>query len=242
MEKLPRAHEVAVNAALLPSIATTGFAIAFMHAALPTHWLPFVLAGRGQGWGRGKTLTVVLLSGAAHVLFTVMLGVLVVWLGMETSRWTGGVFTYVASAVLIGFGFYYFLRQRAGAGHRHIFEVRRDRGGVGAALPAGPAVTGAPQAARSDRAVILGLLAAVTLSPCESFLPVYLAGIGSGLAGFLLLSVVLTGATLAGMVVFTSIALVSLERLKLAALERYENAIIGTLLCCLGIVVLVVER
>ena len=237
---LKRPNEVAVNAALLPSIAATGFAIAFMHAALPTHWLPFVLAGRGQGWGRGKTLGVVLLSGAAHVVFTVLLGVLVVWLGVETSRWAGGLFAYLASGVLILFGLFYLFRQSAGMGHRHVFAFRRAADGVGESVDDGRSAA-APRPTRSDKAVILGLLAAVTLSPCEGFLPIYLAGIGYGFAGFLLLSAVLTGATLAGMVVFTSIALVSLERLKLAALERYENAVIGGLLCFLGVLVLVFE-
>lgn len=47
------------------SIASTGFAVAFLHAAIPTHWLPFVLATRGQRWSTAKTLSVTVLAGFA---------------------------------------------------------------------------------------------------------------------------------------------------------------------------------
>jgi hypothetical protein len=232
---------VAVNSALLPSIAATGFGVAFLHAALPTHWLPFVLAGRGQGWGRTKTLSVAVLSGLGHVLFTALLGVLVVWLGLETSRATGDVFVYIASGVLLLFGSYYLLRHDGP--HRHLLDLRFRRSGVAGGRGSSVEGTTRPTGQRaSDKAVILGLLTTLTLSPCESFLPVYLAGIGYGAAGFLLLSAVLTGATLAGMVAFTWIAIASLDRLEVAALERYESAILGTLLCLLGVLVLVLER
>lgn len=101
------------------SIVATGFVVAFAHAAIPTHWLPFVLAGRGQRWGKAKTLMVVALCGSGHVLFTTILGVLVVWLGIETSKWTGNVFPWIAGGALILFGIYYLVRQARGGAHGH---------------------------------------------------------------------------------------------------------------------------
>lgn len=101
------------------SIVATGFVVAFAHAAIPTHWLPFVLAGRGQRWSKAKTLMVVALCGSGHVLFTTVLGVLVVWLGLETSKVTGNVFPWIAGGALILFGLYYLVRQARGGGHGH---------------------------------------------------------------------------------------------------------------------------
>jgi nickel/cobalt exporter len=95
--------------------------------------------------------------------------------------------------------------------------------------------------ARSDRAVIVGLLALLTFSPCEGFLPVYLTGIRYGWAGFALLSVVLALATVTGMVIFTWLTLTGLERLKLEAVERVESGILGAVLCTLGLAVMVFE-
>lgn len=95
---------------LLAPILTTGFVVAFLHAALPTHSLPFVLAGRGQRWSLAKTLSVTALAGLGHVLFTTILGGIVVGLGIETTHWTGDVFPFLAGSVLIVFGFYYLAR------------------------------------------------------------------------------------------------------------------------------------
>jgi nickel/cobalt exporter len=94
----------------------------------------------------------------------------------------------------------------------------------------------------SDGAAILSLLTLLTFSPCEGFLPVYLSGITYGWLGFALLSAVLAVATLAGMVLFTWLSLLGLQRIRLGALERFEGAILGGLLCVLGVAIMVFER
>lgn len=108
-----------MNETVFLSIAVTGFLVAFAHAAIPTHWLPFVLAGRGQRWSKGKTIAVVVLCGIGHVLFTTVLGALVVWLGIETSKWTGDIFPWIAGLALVAFGLFYLYRQWRGDGHGH---------------------------------------------------------------------------------------------------------------------------
>lgn len=220
---------------ILFSIAATGFAVAFAHAAIPTHWLPFVLAGRGQRWSRPKTLAVTALCGSGHVLFTTILGAVVVWLGIETSKWTGNIFPWIAGGALILFGLYYLVRQLRGSGHGHHHfgaghgHDHSDHGGHGHAAPK------AVPAAGSDRAVILSLFTLLSFSPCEGFLPVYLSGIRYGWGGFLMLSGVLALATIAGMVIFTWLTLLGMDRLRLEFLERYESGILGALILFLGI-------
>lgn len=352
-----------MNETFLLSIMATGFVVAFAHAAIPTHWLPFVMAGRGQRWSKSKTLLVVALCGAGHVLFTTMLGVLVVGLGIETSKWTGNVFPWIAGSALILFGLYYLVRQARGEGHGHshfgsgghshgghgghshdhphdqgqdhhahghddetkridtghgvlLLEVFEDgvpprfrlRAEAGAALPSIDAVSletlrpdGARQSfsfvakdgflesreeipephefdatfslshgshahrhalryeehahapatpavnatsasgsvkgatAKSDRAVIISLFTLLTFSPCEGFLPVYLSGISYGWSGFVLLSAILSLATISGMVIFTWLTMSGIERLRLEFLERYESGILGALILFLGV-------
>lgn len=240
-----------MTAAFFWSIVATGFTVAFAHAAIPTHWLPFVLAGRGQRWSKSKTLLVVALCGSGHVLFTTALGVLVVWLGIETSKWTGNVFPWIAGGALILFGLYYLVRQARGDGHGHSHfgpdgshgHGHHDHGHhdhEGHAHGSGDydhaqdrEVT--TKTAKSDRAVILGLFTLLTFSPCEGFLPVYLSGIAYGWIGFVILSAILAVATIAGMVVFTWLTLSGMERLQLGFLERYESAILGALILFLGV-------
>ena len=69
-----------MNDAALNTIAATGFTVAFFHAAIPTHWLPFVLVARARGWTHGKTLAVSMGAGLGHVLLTSLLGLGIAWL------------------------------------------------------------------------------------------------------------------------------------------------------------------
>ncbi len=71
-----------VNDVVFITLLTTGFAVGFLHAVIPTHWLPFVVAARVQNWNKTKTLVITGFAGAGHVLFTTALG-LVVNLGSD---------------------------------------------------------------------------------------------------------------------------------------------------------------
>ena len=215
-----------MNQTVLFSIITTGFVVAFLHSTIPTHWLPFVLAWRSQRWSRARLLGVTAFAASGHVLFTTALGVVVVWLGLNVDRLTGKVFPWIAGGALMAFGLSYIVRHLRG-GHHHAHGHAANPGKTVAAV--------------SDRAVILGLLTLLTFSPCEVFLPVYLSGIRYGWPGFALLSLILAGATFTGMMLFTSLAAAGLQRFRLAALERYEGAIVGTLLCLLGLAVMFLE-
>jgi nickel/cobalt exporter len=54
-----------MQSAVLTTIAATGFSVAFFHAAIPTHWLPFVLVSRARSWSRRRDLAVATLAGWA---------------------------------------------------------------------------------------------------------------------------------------------------------------------------------
>jgi nickel/cobalt transporter (NicO) family protein len=81
-----------MNATVLTSIAVTGFSVAFFHAAIPTHWLPFVLVARARGWGRGKAISVLALAGLGHVALMTLLGLAVAWLGFRLDEKIGEAF------------------------------------------------------------------------------------------------------------------------------------------------------
>jgi nickel/cobalt exporter len=253
-----------MSLSILYSIVVTGFTIAFFHAAIPTHWLPFVMASRAQKWSKPRTLGVVALAGAGHVFCTTLLGVLIVWLGIEFQRQMA-YFPWIAGGALISFGIYYLIQQFRGRGHTHIHLFgKHSHDGCGPAsagldlrdrrlmrqsqseLRQAEKVTfralGQPVKAKvSDRVAILSLVGMLTLSPCEAFLPVYFSGIKYGWQGFGILSVTLAAATILGMVVFTYLTMSGLERMKLTFLEKYESYLLGVLLCLLGIALIVFE-
>jgi hypothetical protein len=353
-----------MNETVLTTIALTGFGIAFFHAAIPTHWLPFVITAKAQRWDRNKTICVTALAGTGHVLFTALLGLLIAWFGIALHDKIGAWFHWIAGGALLLFGLFYVYRQLSGAGcgHSHLFgghsshgtsphlhvhehaplqpgphggalietgnglveiaivkdaesakfrlyPVSSQKHAAGAApaasmtletirpneerqsfsfqnadgylvstqpismpheftailsVPHGNHVHAyethfhkqsehklaeeaveivAPQRGRiSDRVAITSLLALLTFSPCESFLPVYVSGVRYGWMGFALLTAILSIGTVLGMVSFTWLTLSNLEKLNLRFLEKYESGIIGGLLCTLGVLIIVLEK
>jgi nickel/cobalt transporter (NicO) family protein len=224
--------------AVFATLAITGFGVAFFHAAIPTHWLPFVLTSRVQRWSRGKTIAVTALAGSGHVAATALLGLGITWFGTTLSKSIGDWFPRVAGGALLVFGLYYVIRQVSGHGHVHFpyphEHLHTERGH--------PHTHEGPPHRTSDRTAILSLLAFLTLSPCEGFLPFYVSGIRYGWTGFAILTLILSVATVLGMVVFTSLTLIGLGRIKLALLEKYESLVMGVLLCAVGLLILFFEH
>jgi hypothetical protein len=230
--------------AVFATLAITGFAVAFFHAAIPTHWLPFVLTSRVQHWSRPKTIAITALAGSGHVAATALLGLFITWFGTTLSQSIGNWFPRIAGGALIAFGFYYVVRQIRGHGHVHFpypHEHLHEQSGHAHSQSHTHPHDRARKPA-SDRAAILSLLAFLTFSPCEGFLPFYVSGIRYGWSGFAFLTIILSAATVLGMVVFTSLTLIGLGRIKLGLLEKYESLMMGTLLCAVGLLILFFEH
>jgi nickel/cobalt exporter len=233
-----------MNQAILTTIALTGFGVAFFHAAIPTHWLPFVLTARVQGWNASKTIAVTALAGTGHVLVTAALGLAITLFGAALSETVGAWFPRIAGGALLLFGLYYLVRQMIGKGHVHFHYPHEHlyEQGHGHEHDDHHHHRADSQAHRtSDRAAILSLLAFLTFSPCEGFVPFYVSGIRYGWGGFAVLTAVLSVATVAGMVLFTSLTLAGLSKLKLGVLEKYESLLMGILLCAVGILIILFE-
>jgi len=241
-----------MNQAILTTIALTGFGVAFFHAAIPTHWLPFVLTSRVQGWNKSKTIAVTALAGTGHVIVTAALGLAITLFGSALSETIGAWFPRIAGGALLLFGLYYLIRQLIGKGHVHFHYPHEHLHEHGHGHDHEHAHShdhhhdhdhdeGCQAHPTSDRAAILSLLAFLTFSPCEGFVPFYVSGIRYGWGGFAVLTAVLSIATVAGMVLFTSLTLAGLSKLKLGVLEKYESVLMGVLLCAVGILIILFE-
>ncbi len=235
-----------MNDSVLPTIAITGFGVAFFHSAIPTHWLPYVLAARAQRWSHSKTLAVTALAGTGHVIVTALLGLAIAGFGIALSDHIGAWFPRIAGGMLLLLGAFYLYRQSTGKGHahHHLF-CGHDHVHVGELEHehhhAAPPVS-SREAAPSDRIAITSLLTLLTFSPCEAFLPIYASGVRYGWAGFALLTAILSIGTVLGMVIFTWLTLAGVERIKLGLLEKYESGLIGSLLCAVGLLIIFFEK
>lgn len=205
------------------SFAAAGFGVALVHVAIPTHWLPFVLVGRAQGWGLRRVLATAATAAVGHILTTSVVGVLILLAGRLMEQWIQGVMHYAAAALLFGFGVFYLTRAFQ---HRMALAGMTDQ-----TIAAPPRV--------NDRAAWWGVVATLALSPGEVLLSFYLTGDAHGWPGLALLSAVFLVGTLAGMIVLISLTWAGMARFRMDRLARYESAVLGSVLVALGVAVVV---
>lgn len=205
---------------ILLSLLGTGFATAFLHAALPTHWLPFVLVGRAQRWSLARVLAAVGVAGLAHIATTAAVGGLIVIAGLALEQWVSGLLPHLSALLLFLFGVFYLARA----------TLRR------------PQTAGGPQfdlaePSVSHAAAFWGLVVMMAVSPGEVLLPIYLSQATEGLLVLSALTVSFAAGTVAGMAVFTLLARAGWSVLRLERWARYEGAVLGIALIAIGLLV-----
>jgi len=186
------------------------FLLSIFHALIPSHWLPVLAIGRQEGWSKRHTLWITFLTGMAHVLSTVLAGVILAALGGLLAQRVETFTQWLAPALLLTLGaFYVFQHYR----HHH-FHLQRQTGRWG----------------------VVGTLAlAMFLSPCLEIEGYFLAA-GQYGAGFVaLLALLYAVVTVSGMLIWMRLALSGLQRLDWHAWEHYAGLITGLTLILSGL-------
>ncbi|NWE51546.1 hypothetical protein [Brevundimonas sp. P7753] len=206
---------------VLISLLGGGFVAAFLHAAMPTHWLPFVLVGRAQRWSLMRVMTVAVTAGLAHIASTALVGSLIVAAGLALNAWIGGLLPHLSAALLFIFGAFYLAR---------------------ASLQKPITATGpeaeVPEPAVSDRAAFWGLVLMMAVTPGEVLLPIYLSSATEGVTALGLLTLSFAAGTVLGMTLLSALASAGYSILRLERWARYEGAILGISLIVIGLLVM----
>ncbi|MFZ4167030.1 hypothetical protein [Brevundimonas sp. NPDC058933] len=206
---------------VLISLLGGGFVAAFLHAALPTHWLPFVLVGRAQRWSLARVMTVVVTAGLAHIASTALVGSLIVAAGLALNAWIGGLLPHLSAALLFLLGAFYLARASL---QKPITAT-------------GPEVD-LPEPAVSDRAAFWGLVLMMAVTPGEVLLPIYLSSATEGVMALSLLTLSFAAGTVLGMTLLAALASAGYSILRLERWARYEGAILGVALILIGFLVM----
>jgi hypothetical protein len=206
---------------VLLSVLGVGFATAFLHAALPTHWLPFVLVGRGQRWTLTQVLTTVAIAGSAHIVTTAVVGGLIVAAGLVVDQWIAGLLPGLSAGLLFLFGAFY----------------------LGKALLRPAVMAGGPSLALSEptvshAAAFWGLVVMMAVSPGEVLLPIYLSQATEGPVVLTALTLAFGVGTVLGKALLTVLARAGWSVLRLERWARYEGIILGLALILIGLLVI----
>lgn len=214
----------AADQTILLSLLGGGFATAFLHAALPTHWLPFALVGRAQRWAVDRILAAVVVAGLAHVAVTAVVGSLIVVAGLALDQWIAGLLPWLSAALLFAFGGFYLIRSLV----------------CGPRLAEGPSLeTSGPPV--SHAAAFSALVVTMAISPGEVLLPFYLNQAQGGVGVLAALTVVFALGTVLGMALFTLLARAGWSVLRLERWARYEGAVLGLALIAVGLLVVLYQ-
>lgn len=196
------------------SILTGSFLISLLHAVIPNHWLPVLAIGRKENWSLEETTEVTLIAGAAHVVSTIIIGLLLGIIGRELSAHIEHFTHYIAPSILILLGLY-FLKQHYVHHHFHLQKQQTSN--------------------RSKGRIIGALIIAMFLSPCMEIEAYFLV---AGTKGWWLMGAIAlmyAVVTLAGMLLWIRFAYRGMIRLNWHKWEHNAGLISGGVLIATGI-------
>ena len=220
----------------------------FVHAIVgPDHYLPFVAMARAGDWPLRKTLLITGACGLAHVLASVCVGALGLWLGATVLK-LGDLEAFradLASWALIAFGLLYTvwgvrraIRNRPhvhvhvhadGTIHKHLHVHDQDHVHVHES----PASDGRTKVRSLTPWVLFTIF---LFGPCEPLIPLLMYGAVNGSAVDVgLVAGVFALATVGTMLIVVTVALRLTDALPLPNLHRFGQATAGLIVLGCGV-------
>jgi cadmium resistance protein CadD (predicted permease) len=191
--------------------------ISAIHAVVPNHWIPLVAVSKAEKWSRNETLWVTAITGSAHTLSTILVGVAVGLLGYRLSSTHEYVTRLVAPSILVILGLVYLIIGLKSS-HHHIDPI---------------AVSSTSK--KSKFVIITSLGIGMFLSPCIEIEVYYFTAGTLGWLGLAVVSVVYLIVTVLGMILLVDFGRKGAEKLEWHFLEEHEKKIMGVVLIGLGV-------
>ena len=166
-----------------------------------------------------------LITGFSHTISTIIIGIIVGFVGIKLSENYSYITRIAAPIVLLSIGLIYIgLDFRLKHNHHH-FQIDNTK----------------IKAKKSKTTVLISLCIGMFLSPCIEIEAYYFQAATKGWLGILIVSSVYLIVTLSMMVTLVYLGLKGVNKLKSDYLERHEKLITGMLLIFLGLFAYFVE-
>ncbi len=193
-------------------LAAFSLLLSLIHVLVPHHWLPLALLAKSEKWSRRQTFKLSVVVSLAHVLSTIILGVIIGIIGMEAANKMSGFTEWFAPLLLILFGIIYV---RHGDHHHHDEKVKLKT--------------------HSFAKIVTTMAVAMFFSPCLEVETFYFKAGTYGWKGIIAVSAIYLATTVIGITALTLSGKKTMERFRLHFLEHYEKKITGVILILLGI-------
>ncbi|MEI6435155.1 MAG: hypothetical protein WCP32_09945 [Bacteroidota bacterium] len=198
-----------------------------IHALIPNHWLPLIAIAKTEKWSHSQTLLATVITGMAHTLSTIIIGIVVGLIGYKLATKYAVISETIAPAILIGLGLIYILRDFR-SHHYHSHDMK-------------PMVTEPGQKRSRWVAILTSLSIAMFLTPCIEIEAYYFQAGTIGWTGIFIVSAVYLLITVVIMLLLVSLGMLGVRTFKSHFLERHEKAVTGAVLVVLGILAVILK-
>lgn len=203
----------------LSQIILGAFLLSIVHASIPNHWIPLVALSKAERWDEKLTMGITAIAGFAHTLSTIIIGIIVGFLGYKLSGSYSLIVGVIAPSILILLGIIYLLLSINDNRHQHhhhdiqIADIKK----------------------KTTTAIIITLTISMFFSPCLEIEAYFFVASKLGWQGIITVSVIYTIITIAGMLLLVWLGMKGVKKIKSHFLEHHEKTITGILLVFLGI-------
>jgi len=199
--------------------------LGLIHPLFPNHWIPLIAISKTEKWTNKETVVATLITGFSHTLSTILIGVIVGFVGIKLSESYSYITRIAAPLILVTLGVIYLLLDLKSTHHHHHFDLNN------ATL----------KNRKSKTAIIFTLCIGMFFSPCIEIEAYYFQAATQGWIGILLVSVVYLIMTLSIMVALVYLGIKGVNKFKSHFLDHHEKAITGVVLVLLGLLAYFVE-
>ena len=196
------------------TLITGSLVLSILHGFIPNHWLPVLAIGKKEKWDLSETTRVTLIAGLAHAASTVLIGVLLAFIGARLATVVENFTAFVAPGLLVALGIFYIWQHS----HHHHFHIHGD-----------------PEKVSNKNRLIFSLASAMFFSPCFEIEAYFLVAGTEGLWLVALLAALYTIVTVTGMVIWVRLAHSGLLKMNWHALEHNAGIITGVTLVVSGV-------
>ena len=197
-----------------------------IHALIPNHWLPLIAIGKAEKWTQNQTLWATIITGFAHTLSTIIIGMVVGLIGYKLASSYAIISETIAPVILVGLGLIYLIVDRRHHNHHH--EMK-------------PVISDVGKTKSRWVAILTSLSIAMFLTPCIEIEAYYFQAGTIGWIGIFIVSAVYLITTVVIMLILVYWGMKGARTFKSDFLEHHEKGITGMVLIALGILALLVK-
>jgi len=222
-------------------LAGTAASIGFIHTLLgPDHYLPFIAMSKARGWSAAKTAMVTVGCGLGHVMSSIILGLVGVFLGLAVFKLESieSLRGELAGWFLMAFGLLYLLWgiRQAVRGRTHVHRHSHDNGEVHSHTHSHIGGHSHVHASANARNLTPWILFTIfVLGPCEPLIPLIMYPAAKLSAGAVVLVALVFGlVTISTMLACVMVPSYGLSKISFPHVQRYGHALAGLLILLCG--------